>query len=905
MERFSSLEIQKPDYPTLSAIFTYDDNFIDAGLRLYDLKQSLHLYLKRNGYTTIVFYNTANGYSSYEKDMLVRFLTEIKETPDNDRPQVQEHIVLNPEQVGSRSGSRLGARLKKKVAGANLTPDTPVAVDAPEMNLWFESNSQRWHRKTVGDRIANMDQIIYNLPLRRHMAIVVDASEQEVEFSTGVEKLVDVIRTTQQNARINTSNINDNRLIVLINAESCRLQLMRLFFDEQGNKVPHTSIFMNNFFRNHLLHLPKDRNHYILNFKNAFPIGQPTKEDVKRILLRARIDSGVEKNVDWVELDDICEQISFQDKWKLTDLYLYLMEKRDYTYNSFDEKVDGIKKRGNAEGNLHTLIGLNGVKEQIEAIKRRIRLSLERGENIDKINKHMLFLGNPGTGKTTVARIIGEIYKDLGLVKKGHVVEVTREHLVAEYVGQTAIKTQKVVDSAIDGILFVDEAYRLARGGENDFGVEAVDTILARMENDRDRLVVIFAGYEEDMKDLFKMNTGLDSRFKYKIFFEDYTAAELKQIFKLLAVKRYTITPEVDALLDRIMVYALGYKSRSNDKDYKFGNARWVRNLFELVENNVANRMGESDTTILLTSDFSHTSLKELKGFSINVETQEETKSNLDVLMEMIGLEEVKQEVNSLICTANSFVQYRNAGIETTVKPSMHLVFSGNPGTGKTTVARLMGQIYYELGLLTKGHVVEIENRGQLVAAYQGHTAIRVNEIVDSARGGVLFIDEIYSLVSGSNDTFGIEALNTLLTRIENERDDMVVILAGYKELMASFLRNNQGMESRFNKYINFADYSADELFCIVESFLLGKKKEFVLVDAASRALKDYIAERRPVMSVTSGNGRWARNLAEHIQTAHSIRISKIKGASKEELLTYTCDDISTGIERLNTYRLQ
>ena len=133
----------------------------------------------------------------------------------------------------------------------------------------------------------------------------------------------------------------------------------------------------------------------------------------------------------------------------------------------------------------------------------------------------------------------------------------------------------------------------------------------------------------------------------------------------------------------------------------------------------------------------------------------------------------------------------------------------------------------------------------------------------------------------------------------------MVVILAGYKELMVPFLRNNYGMESRFNKYINFADYSADELYCIVESFLLGKKKEFVLVDAASQALKEYIAGKRPAMSVTSGNGRWARNLAEHIQTAHSIRISKIRGASKEELLTYTCEDISTGIERLNTYRLQ
>ena len=190
------------------------------------------------------------------------------------------------------------------------------------------------------------------------------------------------------------------------------------------------------------------------------------------------------------------------------------------------------------------------MKQQIESLKDYIEMCLERGDDITEMNKHLVFYGNPGTGKTTVARIIAGIYKDMGLVSKGHLVEVSREHLVAGYVGQTAIKTSNVIDSALDGILFVDEAYRLADGGENDFGKEAINTLLARMENDRKRLVVIFAGYEKDMNRLFEMNDGLTSRVNSYINFDDYDAGQLKQIFLLSARKKYTITPEVDAVLD-------------------------------------------------------------------------------------------------------------------------------------------------------------------------------------------------------------------------------------------------------------------------------------------------------------------------------------------------------------------
>ena len=903
MQRLSSLGIKKAGYPTMSSIFTYEDSFIDGGLRFYDFKQALHLYLKSNGYETIVFFNTAEGFSSYERDMLERFLTEVKDEPNvAEQTQAAENVQINPEQRGRRSGSRLGSRMRKREAGDSLRPDSSQSVvgDTPQLNLWFDSHTQRWHRNTVGNRIALLDRIIYNLTRRKHLAVIVEASDQDTEFDdTSTNNLLTCINNVQDNARLYGQTAIDNRLLILINAKAYRYELMRLFFDKNGNEVHHKSVFMQADFRNHFLIHSNDKSQ--LNLKTSYPLGQPTKEDIKHVLLRARLDSGIEKTVEWAGIDEMCEQMAINDKCTLIDLYNDFMEKPEYTYKSL-----GLEKHGNAEEEMRKLIGLDSIIEQINRLKATIQLKLDRGEDPKKINKHMLFLGNPGTGKTTVARFIGSIFKDMGLVSKGHVVEVSREDLVAGYVGQTAIKTQKIVDLAMDGILFVDEAYRLAQGGENDFGPEAVETIMKRMEDDSARLVVIFAGYEEDMQSLYKINTGVDSRFPTKIMFRDYTPQELKEIFLLRAKKHYSLSSEADSLIERIIEYAMGYKSRSNDINYKFGNARWVRNLFEKVEANVALRRDSSDASVIMPEDFSNTGLKELEGFVDQKKDNTPQKTNEQKLMEMIGLAEVKEEINNIIELARSFELYQSEGIEVTdeMKPSMHMVFSGNPGTGKTTVARLMGQIYKEHGLLSSGHVVEIENRGKIVVGYQGQTSPNVNKIVDQARGGVLFIDEIYSLVLDEKDTFGKEAVDTLITRIENERDDMVVILAGYKENMAQFLNANPGMPSRFNKYINFADYTDEELYLITESFLRGDKDQFILSEEAKKYLRDYIASSYIHMDNRSGNGRWARNLKDYIWSVHSSRVSKSLVASKEELLTYTESDIAEGIERFEKSRL-
>lgn len=249
----------------------------------------------------------------------------------------------------------------------------------------------------------------------------------------------------------------------------------------------------------------------------------------------------------------------------------------------------GVSKNGNPVKDLESLIGLETVKGEVNKLANFIKIQQVReskGLKVSPISYHCVFTGNPGTGKTTVARIIADIYRELGILSKGHLVETDRSGLVAEYVGQTAVKTNKIIDSALDGVLFIDEANSLVQGSGNDFGTEAISTLLKRMEDDRARLVVILAGYGSEMKDFIDSNPGLQSRFNRYIHFDDYSADELLAIFKS-NVKSHDYTLSDDAL-DKLT--AVIRKAVAN-KDKNFGNARFVRNLFEKTLENQATRL--------------------------------------------------------------------------------------------------------------------------------------------------------------------------------------------------------------------------------------------------------------------------------------------------------------------------
>lgn len=242
---------------------------------------------------------------------------------------------------------------------------------------------------------------------------------------------------------------------------------------------------------------------------------------------------------------------------------------------------------------LNSLIGLQQVKEEVTSMKNFIEINRRReeaGMKTPPISYHCVFTGNPGTGKTTVARIVAGIYKELGILQKGHLIETDRSGLVAEYVGQTAVKTNKVIDSALDGVLFIDEAYSLIGAGNQDYGREAIATLVKRMEDDRDRLVVILAGYEEEMQRFIDSNPGLRSRFSRFIHFEDYSADELKEIY-LRMIQQYDYVLQADGVQVLVNHFEQCVASRGND----FGNARYVRNLFERTIKAQAVRLASHD----------------------------------------------------------------------------------------------------------------------------------------------------------------------------------------------------------------------------------------------------------------------------------------------------------------------
>ena len=270
-------------------------------------------------------------------------------------------------------------------------------------------------------------------------------------------------------------------------------------------------------------------------------------------------------------------------------------------------------------------------------------------------------------------------------------------------------------------------------------------------------------------------------------------------------------------------------------------------------------------------------------------------KENMeDLLAELdsyIGLGKVKKEVKNLINMAKVYKLRRDNDLPN-ADVSLHMVFSGNPGTGKTMIARFMARVYHSLGLLSVGKLVEVDRSG-LVAGYIGQTAIKTAKVIEQAKGSVLFIDEAYTLTSKTENDFGYEAVDTVLKAMEDNRDDLVVIVAGYIELMEEFIDSNPGLRSRFNKYVDFEDYTAEEMNDI---FAFNCKKScYVVDDDAAEVLRDYftmVAEAAGEF----GNARGVRNSFEKILTEQANRIAELDEVTREELMRITKSDVVTAL---------
>ena len=513
------------------------------------------------------------------------------------------------------------------------------------------------------------------------------------------------------------------------------------------------------------------------------------------------------------------------------------------------------QKAREALGAFERLVGLEKVKESVRRLSKQLEYDKARrnaGFAAEPVTRHMLFLGSPGTGKTTVARLMGDLLFQMGVTRKPVFADVTGGDLISSFVNDTAGTTRKVFERAYGGVLFIDEAYQLKVRNENGHESEALTEIVKLMEEHRDDLIVIMAGYENEMRELLKCNPGLPSRFPRSnwFIFEDYNLEELLQIFDhSLKTEGYEITDGARSLVrDRLAADML---------DPEFGNGRGVRGLFEEIKGNLAVNFDPLDPASLNLITERDVPVIERAGSNI--------QDTLDTFDRLVGLEAVKKSVRKLSKQLEYDRLRRDAGLPVEAV-TRHMLFLGSPGTGKTTVARLMGDLLFQMGVTRKPGCVEV-TRADLVGAAWGKGLELTKAKIEQAMGGVLFVDEAYALKEKEEDGLGQEVIDTLMKAMEDHRDDLVVIMAGYEEEMEEFLKANRGLKSRFpdrNRFI-FEDYSLEDLLSLFDVYLI---EEGYRIENTARALvRDRLATA--MKDRDFGNGRGVRELLGEIKDNH------------------------------------
>jgi len=513
---------------------------------------------------------------------------------------------------------------------------------------------------------------------------------------------------------------------------------------------------------------------------------------------------------------------------------------------------------------LEGMVGLAAVKKEISNLAAFLNLQVMRGEQNTFQGKHYVFTGNPGTGKTTVARIMADVFRSLGILSRGQLVEADRSKLVAGYSGQTAIKTNQLIDTALGGVLFIDEAYTLKSSDADTFGSEAIDTLLKRLEDDRGKFICIVAGYTDQMHDFIDSNPGLKSRFTQTIHFDDYTPDELTEIFLNLAKgKNFTVDEETQGAIHR------QFEQLYLRRDKNFGNAREARRIFDEAVEKQSQRL----VTEVNNPQFNQEDMYRLTAADLPMAQSEAARPLDEVLNELddfVGMRTVKNMIRRLAVQSMFMKQRAAMGAGKVQQISMNFILTGNPGTGKTSVARKMGEVLQSMEILPTSRVVEA-SRATLVGKYMGETPKIVNNMCDKAMGGILFIDEAYTL-SSDNDQYGKEAIETLMKRMEDDRGKFVVIAAGYKDKMDSFLAVNAGLASRFTHKLHIDDYNEDELLAIFKK--MAAKEQYTLSPAAEFKLMDLICRMVVTKNDSFGNAREMRNLLDETIQQLSIRVS-------------------------------
>lgn len=873
VSRIQELNIDsRPLVTGIYGLSATNEFYVDKDLCRYHLWQELYLYMHENGYIT-VFYNIADNLFSYQERDLALFFRRIEASDEKHRQKSQTQA--SPHRRHPRCRGPLGfAHPNNSPASSNASDlsTLPSSVQHDEeQNNATELQSHYPDIMVGGDRTrGKFYQTKRNMP---------DLFDRCFRYADDYpERKLAVVFTTPESSEIDTRQYATviakiKPLILGHSKANLPLRFLVLYSVANASTLYNSGggqFFYQSYFKDLFFPQTQDEQHIKIEHSTLFRIGRPGTDEIGHVLNKRRIEENGLAGLFNIPFEVVCRNLwqdfPLRDEQgrKIIDSETHktrqLQTVTEMMHPALPKRILELSlQKLNDEGGwkkLDSLIGMDEIKNKFRAYIKAFH-DFKEGRS-RTFNPHIALTGNPGTGKTTVARIIGEILREEGLLTHGHFVETSRPDLVGQYVGETSIKTSEVCQQARGGVLFVDEAYLLCdedqQGGSGpDYGRESIGAMLPFMTSEGKDYVFIFAGYPDKIDYFLKHgNPGLSRRVPYVWNIEDYKPDVLYQIARN-AMGDMVVTEEFHTALRMLLAYKYGMRSPKN-----WGNAGEVENIVQKIKTNYTEQGNDGPMDVeCIPEEY----MRHIKDIS----TEEELAIMHD-LDELIGLGEVKKQLRELITKVKSDRNMmRLTNCIAPAEENMNYIFSGNPGTGKTTVAKMIGRILHGFGILESPEVIEAD----VSRINEGNPSHNIMEFFDKAVGKVLFIDEAYSLMN-SGHTMAVDAMTKALTD-ENYMGKMCVILAGYPTEMTRLIKSNVGMTRRFPNKIHFDDYTNEELWKILKQMAVHHQPiPLTLAEDCHPYAIDYFSR---ISREEFSNAGEAKNLLDKLYRKMSARV--------------------------------
>lgn len=822
------------------------DVFIDNDLRIYGLWEALYKSLRASGYTVVFYSQDSNrNFFSFRKGDLEEFYNLSPRNNDASSSCASTAHKRYVAQINSPFGKK--RRNNNVEAPSQKNDDTENAeYDQIQTSL---SGAHTFYR--IADSVDPFSAIAnyINEHPEKKMAFVFATAFSDTYRDDQIDNIKSKFDTLKTN--FNSRNMQ-SRVIAIYN--SC--DGLSIFHERENE------FFRSSFFKETLLHSSSSGNEDAGQSFEMYQIPGPSIDECRNLLNRRRILNdlqifGLPKGIEGTAVRLSQEVCHFDKNHKLVNPDLETLNHyHKMQPQSFDEMIHRFDAE-RAIDRLRSMSGMESVITQLEFFIEALRNSKSEDAG-PRFRPHLVFSGNPGTGKTTVARLLADILREEGLLERGHLVEATVGDLEGEYIGQTRIKTQALCDRARGGVLFIDEAYGLMGGSNHgdhaDYGKEAIEVLMQFMENSADSLVIL-CGYEADMENLIQNgNQGFMRRFNGKesfIKFNDYTPEALYAIFQR-QIKGMETNDEFNNAVQNIINHQYSHRTA------RWGNAGEMEKLASSIVGQHRRRGARGSL-----------SMEDIpQNFIRIISPVESVDEILKEVENLVGLNGVKQKLRQLIKSAMGQRKRALRDISaSSEKRNLNFVFTGAPGTGKTTVANLMAKILYSAGIIDKSEKAVIVQKSDIIKSNVGGTPKAIKQLFTDHAGEVIFIDEAYGLTQ-----HGSEAIDEITNCLTDKRfmGNQAVILAGYTQEMDEMLQANRGLRSRFENIWFFEDFTNDELW----SIFINRLAQMSLADAElCRSLADsYFDGERRSLKLEFSNARKANQLFDIVSGNYDIR---------------------------------